>query len=414
MRAARHGMTTPWVAWKALLLMLGLVVWAAAPARAEGAASPIRLEALPGAPFTQPVHMAPLPGQAPWLAVVEQVGRVYLLHPGHGGRELFIDLRARVSTDGWEEGLLSIAFAPDYATSRVFYVYHSAAGPRRSLVMRYQADTTGRRAHAGAGVQVLSVPQPYGNHNGGQLAFGPDGMLYVGLGDGGAGGDPHGHGQNLRTLLGAILRLDVSGDPGMPGYRVPPDNPFATSPGGARPEIWAYGLRNPWRFSFDRETGWLIAGDVGQNAWEEVSHIERGGNYGWNIMEGSACFSPATNCSRKDLKLPLTEYGHGTVLQRMGGGGGLAGMYGRSITGGHVYRGRAMASLRGHYLFADYMSGILSALPLGTGALPAPGQAILLAETGLRVSAFGEDHTRELYLLDHGEGRIFRLLPAAK
>ena len=216
----------------------------------------------------------------------------------------FLDIRDRVSNRGSEEGLLGLALDPQ--SDGYFYVYYSAADPRRSVVSRFAygsegQPTVGPSADPDSELIILEIEQPYANHNGGQIAFGPDGFLYIGLGDGGAAGDPRGNGQDTSTLLGSILRIDVSeATPDQP-YAIPPDNPFAD--GGGRPEIWAYGLRNPWRFSFDRETGDLWTGDVGQNQWEEIDLIERGGNYGWNTLEGNHCFNPRENCDREN-KIP--------------------------------------------------------------------------------------------------------------
>jgi len=231
------------------------------------------------------------------------------------------------------------------------------------------------------------VDQPFLNHNGGQIAFGPDGLLYVGLGDGGSGGDPLGHAQDTSTLLGSILRIDV--DRGTP-YAVPPDNPFAA--GGGRPEIFAWGLRNPWRWSFDRETGELWCGDVGQNRWEEVDRIRRGGNYGWNVREGAHCFASA-ECDSAGLIEPVAEYSHDE---------------GCSITGGYVYRGATLPQISGAYVYGDFCSGRIWGLFSAGGGALAPR---LLAESGLQISSFAEDHDGELYVVDYGGG-IHRLASA--
>jgi glucose/arabinose dehydrogenase len=233
---------------------------------------------------------------------------------------------------------------------------------------------------------VLTVPQPFANHNGGMIAFGPDGALYIGRGDGGGRGDPNDRGQNPYDLLGKILRLDVTrGDP----YAIPPDNPFVS--GGGRPEVYALGLRNPWRFSFDRETGFLIVGDVGQYAWEEVDLVVRGGNYGWRLMEGLHCFTPATDCQKPGLIPPIVEYGHE---------GGRC-----SITGGYVYRGSRQPALQSMYLYGDYCSGEIFGARVETELItPKKWNADVLLRSGLRVSSFGEDEAGEVYLVDHRGG----------
>ncbi len=248
----------------------------------------------------------------------------------------FMDIRDRIIRNpGMEEGLLGLAFSPDYVRSGKFYVYYSAGDPRRAVISRFVA--SGDHADPATEHVLLEIPEPYANHNGGALAFGPiDGELYIGVGDGGSAGDPQGNGQNLGTLLGKILRIDVSGE----DYTIPISNPFKAPD---RPEIWAYGLRNPWRISFDAETGRLWVADVGQNLWEEVDVVDRGGNYGWSVMEGNHCFKPASGCDDTGLIRPLAEYSHDL---------------GCSITGGFVYHGASMPELRGWYLYGDFCSGL--------------------------------------------------------
>jgi glucose/arabinose dehydrogenase len=239
-------------------------------------------------------------------------------------------------------------------------------------------------------VIIMEVEQPYSNHNAGQLAFGPDGYLYVALGDGGSAGDPLGNGQNLTTLLGSILRIDVNGLSGPGDYGIPADNPFVGVE-GAREEIWAYGLRNPWRFSFDLQTGLLWAGDVGQSSWEEIDIITKGANYGWNIMEGSHCYSPATGCNQSELTLPVVEYDHSQ---------------GCSVTGGYVYRGDQIASFQGYYIYGDYCSGNIWALAYDGSVVT---ENILLVDSGLSITSFGEDLAGNLYILDR-QGGVYTLV----
>jgi len=261
-----------------------------------------------------------------------------------------------------------------------------------SYVSRYTA--VSGTIDADSEQSVLTVDQPFSNHNGGQIAFGPDGYLYVGFGDGGSGGDPRGHGQNTHTLLGAMLRIDVDG--GVP-YAVPMDNPFAASSGcgdgGGCPELFAWGLRNPWRWSFDRVTGDLWLGDVGQGAWEEVDLIRHGENYGWAIREGANCYPPGSNCAKDALVDPRAQYGRSQ---------------GFSITGGYVYRGSAVAALQGHYLYGDYGSGRIWALNTDTNN----AEPVLLMNTDLSISSFAEDHAGEIYVLDYGSGEIHKLVPS--
>jgi glucose/arabinose dehydrogenase len=341
----------------------------------------------------RPVHLAPLPGSAGELVIVEQDGVIRRLHPSAGkAAGVVLDLRAKVSRAGNEEGLLSVAFHPRFAENRFFYVYYSAAAPRRSIIARFTYDPASMRGKADSEAVLLEAGQPYSNHKGGQIAFGPDGYLYIALGDGGSGGDPHGNGQNRATLLGKLLRIDVDRrDPGL-AYAIPPDNPFRGAGDGSRAEIWAYGLRNPWRFSFDRETGALYAGDVGQDAWEEIDRIVKGRNYGWNAMEGTHCFR-APECPRAGLESPVAEYGRGD---------------GTSVTGGFVYRGRALAGLRGRYVFGDYGSGWLFTIPAGRAGLQRHER---LLATRLAISSRGQDAAGELYVLDLN-GALFQLVPA--
>ena len=328
----------------------------------------------------------------------ERAGRVVAIQPGTGERAVALDISDRVLGEG-ERGLLGLVLHPDWpADARAFVHYSDRNG--NTVLSEFGGTQDGDTAApvldpATEGV-LLAVEQPFPNHNGGQVAFGPDGYLWFGLGDGGSGGDPLGNGQNPATLLGDILRLDIS-DPG--GYTVPEDNPFADGGGGA-PEVFLYGLRNPWRFSFDPETGLLWVADVGQGAYEEIDRIDpaaaAGANLGWNLMEGAHCYGNA-GCSTEGFVLPLAEYGHDR---------------GCSVTGGYVYRGEAIAGLRGWYLFGDYCSGLLFGVPSDAEA-PADGTALsprVLLETGLAISSFGTDTAGELYLADVGAGTLSRIV----
>ncbi len=349
--------------------------------------------AFPNLSFRRPVDLQSPPDGTNRLFVVEQPGsiRVFANDPGVQESTVFLEIEDRVNDRGNEEGLLGLAFHPEYSENGRFYVYYTADDPRRGVVAGYRADPSdASRALGDSETVILEVNQPFSNHNGGQIVFGPDGYLYIGLGDGGSANDPMGNGQNRKTLLGAILRIDVDAPAGGLSYGIPPDNPFAGNSEGFREEIYAYGLRNPWRFSFDRETGLLWAADVGQNSFEEVDIIEKGGNYGWNIREGSHCFSPPSGCQGAGLIDPVSEYGRGD---------------GGSITGGYVYRGDAMPGLFGKYIYGDFSSGRIWALTVDGKRVT---DRVELLNSNLNISAFGVDSASNLYLCAF-DGSIYRL-----
>ena len=348
--------------------------------------------AFPNMSLSRMVAMASPDDVSDRLFVALQPGQVVLFRNDRDVEtaEMFLDISDRVDDRGQEEGLLGLAFDPGYVQNGYFYVYYSASDPKRSVVSRFTAGTDGNSASSETERVFLEVPQPFSNHNGGQIAFGPDGYLYVGLGDGGGGGDTQGSGQELGSLLGAILRIDVGTIDSIGSYSVPRDNPFVGRE-GARPEIWAYGLRNPWRFSFDRATGDLWAADVGQNRFEEVDLILPGFNYGWNVMEGSRCFATA-NCDQSGLELPVAEYGRDE---------------GCSVTGGYVYRGARLPSLRGAYVYADFCSGRIWALRYDGSEVT---EHMKVVDSGLQISSFAEDRSGELYVLSF-DGKIYEFVP---
>lgn len=298
--------------------------------------------AIRGRSYREPVQVLSAPDDSDSIIVVERSGRVIKAPLSEGEDELMLDLRGNVSTRNSEEGLLSIAFDPAWKTTGACYVYRSLQRPRRTVLSRFTRASESWKVDPDSEEVLLTINQPYGNHNGGTILFGPDGMLYLSVGDGGSANDPHGAGQDMKTFLGKILRIDVSGEGEGAPYRVPPDNPFIGQE-GVKSEIWATGLRNVWRMSFDEATGALWAGDVGQNAWEEIDIIHRGGNYGWNLREGRHEFRPSGE-STGVLIDPVIEYGRNK---------------GGSVTGGVVYRGAAYPSLQGVYFYGDYMSGRL-------------------------------------------------------
>lgn len=321
------------------------------------------------------------------VAVVEKEGKISIFENSAAINQVktFLDIRSQVALNGNEEGVLGLAFHPDYAQNGHLYVYYSAANPRRSILSRFTVSQDPDFADQSTELEIMEVPQPYSNHNGGMIEFGPDGYLYIGLGDGGSSDDPRGNGQNTSTLLGSIVRIDVDNPAQGKNYGIPSDNPFASSangPSDPRPEIYAYGLRNPWRFSFDRITGELWVGDVGQDKWEEIDIVRNGGNYGWNITEGNHCFRPSSGCDTTGLTLPIAEYDHSGRC---------------SITGGYVYRGGTIPELHGVYIYTDFCSGEIWGIRTNTRTTPQ------LLATGYKWSpSFGEDAEGNLYILTLG------------
>lgn len=348
----------------------------------------------------RPLFLTAAPGLSGQLYIAQQDGKILINSGGEVLDEPFLDLGETIGSSGGELGLLGMALHPDYLLNGFFYVHYTNdegnstfARYRRSLLNTSKADPA-------SATVLLTVEQPFSNHKGGMLAFGPDGYLYIGLGDGGSANDPNNNAQSLDSLLGKILRIDVDGEA---PYGIPADNPFVNTP-DARPEIWAYGLRNPWRFSFDRQSGDLWIGDVGQNAFEEINFQDStsggGTNYGWRQREGFECRNGEENCELPGATDPLLAY------FTLGG---------QSITGGYIYRGAAIPDLNGTYFFADYSSK-------GVYSLTQPGGAIkVLNETGNlesstinlgSVASFGEDASGELYVLDYERGAVYKIVAA--
>ena len=346
----------------------------------------------PSLTFQSLVSLQQAPGDATrWLAV-EQGGviRVFANDQSAAASTVFLDITARV-TSGGERGLLGIAFHPNFpATPYVYVSYTGQLSGLTSFVSRFSSNDGGQTLDPNSEQVVISIAQENTNHNGGHVQFGPDGNLYLGLGDGGGGGDPNERAQDNQYLLGTMIRLDIDG--GLP-YAIPAGNPFEANPVCPQgfsatqdcPEIYAWGLRNPWRFSFDSQTGTLWAGDVGQGSWEEIDVITAGGDYGWDDREGAHCYEPSAGCINDSIE-PITEYGRSL---------------GASVTGGFVYRGSAIPDLVGWYVYADFVSGRIFAIPADS---PTGTQTIELLDTALSISTFAQDENGELYVIDYGGG----------
>jgi len=352
--------------------------------------------------FSSPVYLTHSGDGTDRIFVVEQDGIVKVFPNDStvmsSDVRLFLDLRTHVTRFHNEAGLLGLAFHPDYATNGYFYLYYTRSDPDRSVVSRFQVDPTDAdRADPASEFVLLEISQPFGNHNAGMMQFGPrDGYLYISVGDGGdrrSGElfppDSEQNGQNVHSLLGTILRIDVDGASDETPYGIPPDNPFANDPEAGREEIWSYGLRNPWRFSIDSLTNQLWVADVGAKAWEEINLVEGGDNFGWSVMEGASCFETA-ECEAEGMKPPLVQHANE---------GGCS-----SITGGYVYRGARRPERQGAYIYGDWCNGNVRMLRFQDGVVEGPE---LLFDTAFRISSFGVDEQGELYIVDH-QGGIFR------
>ncbi len=349
------------------------------------------------ATFSSPVDLQHPGDDTDRIFVVEQPGMIKVFDniSTVASAKVFLDIRDRVQYGG-ELGLLGLAFHPNYETNGYFYVNYTTGrqGRLQSFIARYRVKATApNEAEKESEQVVLEFDQPATNHNGGQLAFGPEGYLYIATGDGGGANDQFGNGQNLKTLLGKILRININDTTGGKKYGIPPDNPFMGNTTGNKEEIYAFGLRNPWRFSFDPVTKWLWAADVGQNSFEEIDIIEKGKNYGWNIMEGNSCFR-SQSCNMAGLIKPIWDYDHGL---------------GRSVTGGYVYRGMKVPELAGAYVYGDFVSGRIWALRYD-GTNPATNNQLF--DTSLGIASFGLDKNNELYICAF-DGRIYRFVSTA-
>lgn len=378
------------------LLACLAIIFSPAPAAHAAAGFVV---AYPNLKFTRPLFITqPDRDSSNLIFVVVQRGLIYCFPNQRdvtaGQKHTVLDIQKKTTRRGNEEGLLGLAFDPDWPDKPYIYVHYSAEDPLREVIARFTCHPKSAVADPSSEKILLQVPEPWRNHNGGMVLFGPDGDLYLSFGDGGAGGDPHGNAQNLATLKGSILRIDVHHQQGGKPYAIPKDNPFLHTP-GARPEIYAYGLRNPWRFSFDAKTHQLWAGDVGQNKYEEVDLITKGGNYGWNVREGLHAYSHHQP-KPPGVKLidPIIEYNHHV---------------GVSVTGGYVYRGHAIPSLDGAYIYADFGRGTVWMLRYN-------GQHITMhkkLDDLIYPASFGIDRENELYACCF-DGHIYKLVPTRK
>ena len=368
---------------------------------AEVDESPIGIEvvrAFPNLRIRRPVVIANAGDQSDRLFIVTQQGVIHVIPNDDTVKETqtFLDIESQVvyQDNKNEEGLLGLAFHPNYKEDGQFFVYYTTTdAPRTSVISRFEVSQDDpNKAVPDSEVELMRLSQPFWNHNGGTVEFGPDGYLYVGMGDGGKANDTLMNGQNVQTLLGSIFRIDVDRRSRGRMYGIPADNPFADAGNLARPEIWAYGFRNVWRLTFDRDTGLLWVADVGQDIWEEINIVRRGGNYGWNLREGKHKFGPAGSRRRHDLIEPIWEYHHDI---------------GKSITGGHVYRGKKVPSLDGYYLYADYVSGRIWALKYDPNTEQVEENRSVTSDSVKPVATFGTDEMGEVYCSD-AFGMIYR------
>jgi glucose/arabinose dehydrogenase len=369
------------------LLIAGLLLLAPG---GDSPAQPVTLRnAFPGLSFSRPLLLTHAPDGTNRNFVVQQSGQI-LVFPNDSAATattVFLNIAGKLSSQGGEEGLLGLAFHPLFALNRTFYINYTAPAPApsacRTIIARYTVPSgSPDAADPLSEVRILEIDQPYSNHNGGMIAFGNDGNLYIGMGDGGDANDPGNVAQDRSSLLGKILRINVDDTTGGKRYGIPADNPYTGTAQGFRQEIFAYGFRNPWRFSIDGPTGEIWAGDVGQGAREEIDLVRKGGNYGWKIMEGNICRPPTTGCDTAGLIFPVKDYGRSL---------------GYSVTGGYVYRGSARPDLQGAYIYGDYGSGRIWMLRWSNGALTADS---LLMDTPYALSSFGTDSKGELYILE--------------
>ncbi len=359
------------------------------PAHGGSAANPqVALERVASG-FSKPLYVVEPPDGSGRLFVVEQNGKIRIIKDGAIASQPFLDAGPVITSSGNEQGLLGLTFHPKFKENGRFFITYTAKNGDNTLA-EYRVSSDPAKADAASAKVLIAIPDFAANHNGGMVAFGPDGYLYLSTGDGGQGGDPKANGQNKNVLLAKILRIDVDGSA---PYAIPPTNPFAN--GGGKSEVWDYGFRNPWRFSFDRQTGDLWIADVGQNKYEEVNFEPAGSkgglNYGWNTMEGTHCYQPSDGCNQAGLTLPVNDYSHDD---------------GCSVTGGYVYRGAKEPALAGAYFFTDYCDGVIWALKRDAAG---NWQRTTALDSKLAITSFGEDQAGEIYAVSQKDGAIYRL-----
>jgi glucose/arabinose dehydrogenase len=352
------------------------------------------VDAFPNLQFDMPVELTSAADDTDRIFVIAQRGKIHVFANKSDVKNssIFLDIEKKVDSGG-EKGLLGLAFHPQYKTNGFFYVNYTRGNPLETVISRFKVSADNpNAADPKSETILLTYDQPYSNHNGGKVAFGKDGYLYISAGDGGSGGDPQNNGQNRKSLLGKILRIDVNRSSGHRLYAIPSDNPYKGNKDNYREEIYAYGLRNAWRFNFDFETGLLWAGDVGQNKIEEIDIVEKGGNYGWRIMEADECFE-SSDCNKTNFISPIWSYKQSSST-------------GKSVTGGYICRDKNLPGLEGKYVYGDYVSGNIWALTYD-GKKAINNELIAKLSDGL--SSFGEDSKRNLYVLAYSTGKIYRL-----
>lgn len=350
-------------------------------------------DAFPALTFNAPVDIQIAPDGSKRMFVVEQGGTIKVFQNSKdvASASTFLDIKNKV-TSGGERGLLGLAFHPDFKTNGYFYVNYTTGTPLKTVIARYKAESPTSNTASSSETILLTFSQPFDNHNGGSLLFGKDGFLYIAVGDGGSGGDPNNYSQNKKSPLGKILRIDVNSTT-KGNYGIPADNPFVGNTEGNQEEIFAYGLRNPWKMSFDTESNQLFAADVGQNKREEINLITNGGNYGWRLKEGVDCYNPASNCDQTGLIEPIHDYDHTNDD--------------KSITGGYIYRGESVKALKGRYIYGDFVSGRIWALETENNRKK--NNSLLLENNGA-ISTFGLDENGEVYFANIRTGKISRFV----